>query len=92
LTLAQRLAEALAEASAALEAGDPVAAAPPAERAARICEEARASGARLDTEEIGAVGRAHARAARAAGSERERLAGALGRASSARRAADAYRP
>jgi hypothetical protein len=92
VSLARRLAEALAEATAALEAGDPIAAAPAAARAARICEEARASGARLDAGEVAALGRAQSRAAAAADGERLRLKGALGRASSARRAADAYRP
>jgi hypothetical protein len=92
VTVAERLEAALAEAAAALEAGDPLAAAPAAERAARICEEARASGSSPSAAERDALLRTQARADAAARAVRARLADEMGRASTARRASLAYGP
>lgn len=91
MTLSERLGQALAEAAGALEAGDPVAAAPAAERAARICEEARASGANLPAADRDELLRSFGRADAAARATQLRLAGEMERASAGRRAAEAYR-
>lgn len=91
MTLAGRLGEALAEVAAALEAGDPQAAAGPSGRVAALCEEARAGGIRLSARDLSALLEAQARADTAARASQARLGRDLQAASVGLRAARAYR-
>jgi hypothetical protein len=90
VSLARELEAALNEVVAALEAGDPEAAARAGERASALGLQGMAEGARVDPEALPALRAAQARAEQAAVALRERIVRELGLSSAGRRAASAY--
>jgi len=85
------LLEALSRAAAALEEGDPEAAATALDRAAARAQELERSGARLPPGDLERAVALHAACAAAADRAGARLLGAIGTAGRTARALDAYR-
>jgi DNA anti-recombination protein RmuC len=91
MSLAARLEGALAAAARALEAGDSKVAAEAAALAARVCEEAKAAGARLNASDRDRLLEAFRRAEAAAVAAQQKLAARMSETSRGRRASHAYR-
>jgi hypothetical protein len=90
VTLARQLVQALADVADALEAGGVSAAAPAADRVARLVSEGVAAGLQVTPEELRALRLAQARAEAATGVARDGLVRGLELASAGRRATQAY--
>ncbi len=91
MSLAGALLEALASASAALEAGDPSSASAALARAEAARDRMVASGTELSPEELGRARALHAACGAAAERVKVSLSRALGLAGRSHRACDAYR-
>jgi hypothetical protein len=90
VTLARQLAQALADVADALESGGIGAAAPAADRVARLVSESVAAGGQVTPDELRALRQAQARAEAATTVAREGLLRGLELASTGRRATLAY--
>jgi hypothetical protein len=90
VSLARQLAQALADVADALESGGIGAAAPAADRVARLVSESAAAGGQVTPDELRALRQAQARAEAAAALVRVGLVRGLELASTGRRATQAY--